>query len=234
MELRQQSGQEDRLQATFAFVDIAGFTALTEAHGDEAAADLVERLTGLIGQCIERHPQVSLLEIAGDAALLLSSRPEHTVEMIQALFTRAAQESNFPILRAGLHHGWVVPRSGRYFGTTINLAARVTAQARGGQVLCTGEVANAAQDMGLTTRSLGQYTLRNLTEPVELFEVVIGGEASETVIDPVCRMRIMRDTAAGTLRHGGKEYWFCSLRCAESFAARPESYAGSGKVNESA
>lgn len=213
-----------RIQATFAFVDVAGFTALTEAHGDEAAAELVDRLTALIHDCRALHPNVSLLEIAGDAALLMCADPLHMVDMVRELFRRASHESRFPILRAGVHFGWVIPRGGRYFGTTLNLAARVTARARGGQILCTTEVARSATALGVTTRSLGLHELRNLSEPVELFELCVGPAADEAVVDPVCRMRIARGAAAGTLKHAGRDYWFCSLRCAEAFAARPEAY----------
>jgi class 3 adenylate cyclase/YHS domain-containing protein len=217
--------QEARLQATFMFVDVAGFTALTEVHGDDAAADLIDRLTQLIRQCIDHHPGATLLEVVGDAALILCPEPRRAIEMIGALLTGAAGESHFPILRAGLHHGWITPRNGRYYGTTLNVTARVAARARGGQVLCTAEVAAAANAAGVTARSLGRHELRNLSEPVELFELCVGPAADEAVIDPVCRMRITRQVAAGSLRHDGRDYWFCSLGCAESFAARPDLYA---------
>jgi len=209
------------------FVDVAGFTALTEAHGDDAAADLVDRLIALIRQCLERHRGGELLEVVGDAALILCPEPGHAIQIIDALLNGAADETHFPILRAGLHHGWVTPRNGRYFGTTLNVTARVAARARGGQVLCTAEVAAAAHRRGVAARSLGLHELRNLTEPVELFELCVGPAADEAVIDPVCRMRIARQIAAGSLRHAGREYWFCSLGCAESFAARPDLYAAS-------
>lgn len=210
------------------FVDVAGFTALTEAHGGEAAADLVDKLTTLLRGCVERHPQMSILEVVGDAALLMGPEPAAAVEMIGALMAGAAMEVHFPILRAGLHHGWVTPRNGRYFGTTLNLAARVAAMARGGQVLATGDVARAAAERGVAARSLGLHELRNLPDPVEIFELCVNSDADTGVIDPVCRMRITQQNAAGLLRHGGRDHWFCSLRCAELFAARPDLYAAKG------
>ncbi len=216
---------DPRIQATFAFVDVAGFTALTEAHGDEAAADLVDKLTMLLRDCVGRYPQASILEVVGDAALLMSTEPGSAVEMIRAILSSAAEEVHFPILRAGLHHGWVTPRNGRYFGTTLNLAARVAAMARGGQVLATAEVARAAAETGVGMRSLGLHELRNLPDPVEIFELRVGPDAEAGVIDPVCRMRITQENAAGLLRHGGRDHWFCSLQCAELFAARPDLYA---------
>jgi YHS domain-containing protein len=61
--------------------------------------------------------------------------------------------------------------------------------------------------------------------PVELFDVSVGAPVAGTVIDPVCRMQVQIAAAAGTLRHGGNDWWFCSLDCAAAFAAAPDRYA---------
>ena len=53
------------IERTFAFVDLAGFTALTEAHGDEHAADLVERFTGMARAAL--GPDDRLVKSIGDA-----------------------------------------------------------------------------------------------------------------------------------------------------------------------
>ena len=221
-----QQHEEDRVSTTFCFIDVAGFTALTEAHGDEAAADLVERLTSLVRDTVAMCGEAALLEIVGDAALIRCANPARSVDIVRSVFRKAATESNFPVLRAGLHYGPVLQRGGRFFGTTLNLAARVASMARGGQVLCTHTVAEAAAEMGVATHSLGSRELRNLTTPVELFELRFDTEADDTVIDPVCRMRVHPSTAAGSLRHDDRTWYFCSLACVRTFAERPEVYTG--------
>lgn len=220
----QSSKSGTRVAATFCFVDVAGFTALTEVHGDEAAADLVDRLTALIGVTLEECTDATLLEVVGDAALIMCSEPATAVRFITTLFERAVKERNFPVLRAGLHAGHVLPRNGRYLGTTLNTAARVAARARGGQVLCTSGVAQAAEQQGLAVRSLGVHELRNIRQPVELFELMPQARAADVVVDPVCRMRVEPDSAAGTLRHQGQTFWFCSLRCAQTFTENPDAF----------
>lgn len=212
----------NRTEATLCFVDIAGYTALTETHGDEAAADLVALFSALLDGVAAQRGEV--LEVVGDGALIVCSDSIKAVELVVELFRASHGVPHFPALRAGLHRGLVLPRGGRLFGTPLNLAARVAAQARGGQVLATREVADAASAHGLPVRSLGPYALRNLTEPVELFELDVEGAGPESAVDPVCRMRVKRDDAARVASFERREFWFCSAECADRFAASPDSY----------
>jgi len=69
--------------------------------------------------------------------------------------------------------------------------------------------------------SLGSFSLRNITRPVPLYELGLVPVVEATSVDPVCRMQVRHDAAAGRLRHRGQDYWFCSLRCAKSFLDDP-------------
>ncbi|NHA01291.1 YHS domain-containing protein [Nocardioides sp. W3-2-3] len=64
-------------------------------------------------------------------------------------------------------------------------------------------------------------SLRNVQQPVDLFEVALGGVDEHIDVDPVCRMRVVRAGAAGRLQHESKTYWFCSLECVAIFASDP-------------
>jgi adenylate cyclase len=150
---------------------------------------------------------------------------ESALGAVAALVASCASATGFPLPRAGAHHGSAVARGDDYLGGAVNLAARVTGHASGGQVLATAVVADAARAMALDVMELGAHRLRNVSQPVELFEVRLGVcEASDTV-DPVCRMRVEREDAAGSSRYLGQEYWFCSLACVAAFASDPNSYA---------
>ena len=109
----------------------------------------------------------------------------------------------------------------------LNNIARVTAQARGGQILVTAIVADAARSSGISLTPLGPVSLRNVREAVELFALGLAPEAHE-VIDPVCRMRVTPENAAGRFRIEGADYWFCSLDCVRSFTAAPDAYRRPG------
>jgi YHS domain-containing protein len=60
---------------------------------------------------------------------------------------------------------------------------------------------------------------------VELFDVSVGAPQAGTVVDPVGGMQVQIAAAAGTLRHGGTDWWFCSLDCAAAFATPPDRYS---------
>lgn len=209
-------------EQTFAMVDLAGYTALTEAHGDEAAADLATRFATIAADALADGDR--LIKAIGDAVLLASRTPTAGLELVQRLLTSCGDLDGFPLARAGLHHGPAVERDGDVFGTAVNLTARIAGQAAGGQVLTTGTVALAARERGLPTVSIGAFGLRNLTEPVELFEVDLGLSRPARSIDPVCRMWIDHGRSAGRLRHEDRDFWFCSLECAATFATTPGRY----------
>jgi adenylate cyclase len=165
-------------QPTFLFADIAGFTALTEAHGDAEAAELVEEFSGRVQELL-----------AG------------------------------PRRRAD---------RGDWFGTTINLAARVAAAASGCEVLLTEATKQAAGGLrGVAFRDRGEERFKNLTAAVRVYAAYPESRppSGEWPIDPVCRMAVDPARSAGTLIHRGVEYHFCSLECAGRFAGEPANFA---------
>ncbi|MFI4952106.1 MAG: YHS domain-containing protein [Burkholderiales bacterium] len=216
------------IQATFCFVDIAGYTALTDTHGEHAAADLLDEFGELIRASID--PLGQLQSLTGDCAFLVFSGPLDAKNALSGLYQAIADRRHFPVVRAGMHHGGALLRGNRHFGSTVNLAARVAAQATGGQILCTRQVADAlieAQVPDVEIAHQGAFLLRNLPQPVDLYELVLSGCAREYAIDPVCKMQVDRRHAAGDLHFEKKTYWFCSLLCVERFARQPASYVRS-------
>jgi adenylate cyclase len=157
--------------------------------------------------------------------------PEAASAIRTAVDLRAAteHESLFPLLRLGIHGGPVVELEGSYFGTPLNLTARLAAYAAPCQILCTDTVASAASGLeGVEFRALGSVTLKNIVSPVSIFEVVAASRhPGGDVVDPVCRMRVDPLTAASQLAHGGRTYLFCSPECARAFAAQVAASAGS-------
>ena len=206
--------------ATFGFVDLAGFTALTEAHGDAEAVAMLERFEAETRASLGDSGR--LVKTIGDAVMLAFEEPTAAVTAVVSLFA-ALRGTDLPVARGGLHHGAAVERNGDYFGAAVNLAARIAGQAHGEQVVVTSVVAAAARAAGVSVAELGCFDLRNIAEPVELFQLPMDSDpAGTTAIDPVCRMQVSHASAAGRLRHRDRDHWFCSLRCASIFAADPD------------
>ena len=211
--------------ATFLFADIAGFTALTEAHGDEEALQLVEDFA----RAVEAElPAVAgeHVKTVGDALMLRVPDPGEAIRLGLWITRNAMGGHHAPSVRVGCNFGAAVERSGDYFGTTINVAARVSALARGGEVLVTGKTAALAPDLdGVLYESRGRQVLRNIAEPVEIFAVLrVDESADRLAVDPVCQMAVDPQRAVGRLMVEGIDYHFCSLTCAAAFAQHPERY----------
>lgn len=210
-------------ERTIAFVDLAGFTALTDAHGDDAALEVVDTLSALAAlACGDANTE--LVKTIGDAVMLAAPAPEAGLDAVARLFEAAYERDGFPEPRAGVHHGPVVERAGDYFGSTVNLAARVAGRAGSGQALITAPLVAAAADADLDVVALGHHQLRNVLDPVALWAVELCATQVDVSVDPVCRMRLSCQAAIGRVRHEGVEHRFCSLDCVAAFAAAPERY----------
>lgn len=216
---------DQEVTATFCFVDIAGYTALTDSHGERAAADLVDVFSRLVRSAVDSHGTVQ--ELSGDNAFLVFPDPPRAMTAITALYREVAGIRDFPALRTGLHHGPALHRANRYFGSTINMAARTAAQAAGGEILCTTTVAQAItqlDDAVFSVDHLGKVKLKNLPREVDLFRVNLSDVTRQRAIDPVCQMQV--DTRTAAARHGfdGRQYWFCSTACRDRFVAHPSDF----------
>lgn len=206
-----------------AFVDLAGYSALTEAHGDAEAVEFVGRFEALAHTALGAGDH--LVKTIGDAVMVAAPDPLAAAEFVGRLCRATDSEPPFPIVRAGIHAGPVVRRDNDYYGTTVNIAARVAAMASGGEVLVTGAVAAATTPAGIPTESIGTHSLRHISEPIELYRIEVCSAPHARLIDPVCHMALDQHDAAGRLRHEGRDYWFCSLACVDNFARHPERYA---------
>lgn len=211
--------------ATFCFVDIAGYTALTETHGELAAADLVDTFTRMVRSAVASHGKVQ--ELSGDNAFLVFSEPTGAIEAISKLYRDVSGIRDFPALRTGLHHGPALYRANRYFGTTINMAARTAAQAASGEILCTASVAESLARLESPTYRIdpfGTVKLKNLPQEVALYSVNLSDASRQRVIDPVCQMQVDKNIAASDQEFEGRRYWFCSTGCSDRFAQNPSDF----------
>jgi YHS domain-containing protein len=104
----------------------------------------------------------------------------------------------------------------------------VSGEAAGGEVLMTKATWRAAGAVaGVDFHARGERTVRNVREPVALYAAAREGAVTDTglPIDPVCRMAVDPEHAAGRLLFDGIEVHFCSLECVRTFLAAPERYS---------
>jgi class 3 adenylate cyclase len=211
---------------TFVFADIAGYTALTEAHGDADAAELAARFCGAMSEVATARGG-ELVKTIGDAVMLRHNDPSEAVALGLAAAHDVIAGHGSPAVRVGMHHGRAIERDGDWFGATVNLAARVAAVAAGGEVLLTEVVLDSAGELdGVQYESRGEQRIRNVANPVALFAAVRDDRSTEARhLDPVCRMLVAEGREAGSFRHRDTLYRFCSLECARRFLGDPDAYS---------
>lgn len=213
-------------QHTFVFADLAGFTALTEAHGDERAADIALEFCSEINRQLPEDAED--LKMLGDACLVRVGEAREAVELGLGLAGDLARRHGFPDVRIGMHTGSAARRGADWFGSTINIAARVSEIAGPCEVLLTAATWHAAGPMpGVEFEERGPQELRHVVAPVDLYHARTAGVTGRDdpwAIDPVCQMRLKVAQAATSLDHEGARFHFCSEECADRFALSPERY----------
>lgn len=211
---------------TFLFADLAGYTALTEVHGDAEAVRLIDEYCNGVRALLPAFDADEVKSI-GDALLVRVPRPDRAVQLGLRTTSEIGSRHGFPAVRVGMHHGPAIERDGDYFGRTVNIAARVAALAAAGEVLVTEATMQAAGKVeSVRFIDRGRHPLKGIEQPVAIYLASAGAqETTEGLpIDPVCHMVLEPERSAGTLVHQGTRYHFCSLNCAGRFAQEPDRF----------
>lgn len=214
---------------TFVFADLAGYTALTEAHGDRDAARVATSFHELAAGCL--GDRVRLVKTIGDEVMLCAGAIDLGVRVALRISAAVSALECFPAVRIGIHAGAAECVGDDYFGSAVNLAARVAHVARAGEIVCTEPVAQVATRDGLASaRPMGVVRLKNVVAPVALFELTTSGARTRLAhIDPVCRMQVSATDGAVRLLVEGTHVYFCSEACAAAFRATPELFIGTAR-----
>lgn len=155
----------DRLPAV-CFLDITGFTRLTQERGDDAAADLATTVARLVQRSSVQHGGKPIKWL-GDGVMFYFRDPgpgvRAALEMVDGLAA-----AGLPPAHVGLHAGPVLFQEGDYFGQTVNLSARIADYARQGEVLVSQAVVDASQDKGIAFADIGPVELKGVSGTVHL------------------------------------------------------------------
>jgi adenylate cyclase len=209
----------ESVTATVAFVDLAGFSAITDVYGDASAIAVLQRFEELVRQALGELG--SPIKWIGDEAMFGFPDTATALQVLGRLIPACRSEQRIPLTRTGLNSGPVLRRANDLFGSTVNIAARIAAIASPGQLLATEAVANIAAESGIVARDMGKVSLRSIAEPVPLYSIEFAPSIDAAWIDPVCKMLA---PYAAYLRTTPTEPWFCSLRCADAYRRSPEVY----------
>jgi adenylate cyclase len=150
------------------FLDISGYTRLTEELGDEASAAMPMRLASLVQEAASRYGGRTLKWI-GDGVELYFRRPADAVRCSLELRDRIP-EADLPGTHVGINAGPVVYENGDFYGRTVNIAARIAAYAEDGQVLVSEDVVSHAASDAVRYRRVGPVSFKNVSRDVVVYE----------------------------------------------------------------
>ncbi len=165
----EKAGLSRRLHSppAISFLDITGYTRLTEERGDAAAVDLATRLSDLVRRTANENGGRPIKWL-GDGVMFYFKDPGSGV--VAALgMVEGVETSALPPAHVGIHAGPVVFEGGDYFGRTVNIAARIGEYARPGEVVVSRQVVDASEGMPVSFTEIGPVELKGVSEPLRLY-----------------------------------------------------------------
>jgi adenylate cyclase len=154
------------VEVSILFCDLKDFTAFAEREGDVAAARIIDQFAEVVTR--EHGPEARLTKWLGDGFMLVYPRPGPAV----AAGVRIIDGMRAPDGRgvhASVHHGHAIPREGEYFGSVVNLTARLLGVAGRDELVATRPVVERCPDV--TWQLDGTHRLRGVEVPVEVFKL---------------------------------------------------------------
>jgi adenylate cyclase len=181
------------------FVDIADSTQLYERIGNVRAAALAEATLLHLRRCIEQNDG-TVVKLLGDG--LLAAFPTAD-DACRAAGVMMDSQARFGLqLRVGINYGNVVQGQGDLYGDACNVAARVEALARPGEILATEDFAQRlSPDLKRRTKLLNNVAVKGKTAPLRIYEVR-GADVADDAIESTTvafSLSEMKAQAHGTL-----------------------------------
>jgi adenylate cyclase len=159
--------REDKSPPAMCFLDVTGYTQLTQERGDAAAAALAEQLSRIVQRISVQHGGRPVKWL-GDGVMFHFPDPGSgvvaAIEMVESLAA-----AGLPPAHVGLHAGPVIVQEGDFYGQTVNLAARIGEYARPGEVLVSGSVRERADASRVDFQPVGEVGLKGVSGLVELY-----------------------------------------------------------------
>jgi adenylate cyclase len=155
------------VDVTILFCDLKDFTAYADRAGDAAAVEAIDQLTDIVMH--QRGEHFRLMKALGDGFMLCYPRP-HDAVAAGASTVAAMAETDGPGVHASVHRGIAIAREGDYFGSAVNLAARLLGAAGRHELVATKPVVDATSDT-FAWVTAGTLHIRGVSDPVEAFRL---------------------------------------------------------------
>lgn len=195
---------------SFAFVDLCGFTAFTEANGSSRATQLLAGFRAATRDIASRRG-VRIAKWLGDGAMIVGVEPQPVLELLLEVEHRAANVSL--ALRHGVTFGKAILFEGDdYIGSVVNLAKRLC-DAAGPHEILVGPGMEAYTPPWGEVDDCGELSIKGFDELLQR-RLLLMRTMVDPVVDPICGLAIDRVYAVGEAEAGdGTPVVFCSSAC---------------------
>jgi adenylate cyclase len=166
MEERGLMPKQPKRPPAIAFLDLAGYTALADERGDEAAAALASDLAGVVHEAAQTQG-CRPVKWLGDGVMFHFSDAGTAIRSGLVLIEKTEKAISVPA-RVGIDAGPVVVQEGDYFGRTVNVAARIADYARPHEVLVSDSAMETCGLDGVEFELIGDVPLKGLSKAVRL------------------------------------------------------------------
>jgi hypothetical protein len=150
------------------FADLSGFTALTQMLTPAELSMLLNEFGAAVSDVVHADGG-RVVKFIGDEVMWVSSTPGLLAKAAFDLVNHPKASEAGMLVRAGLGYGEALAINGDYFGTTVNMAARLVAAARPGQILASQAVRDELPDW--TATATDRLTLKGFDDPVTAYEL---------------------------------------------------------------
>jgi len=158
---------------TIVFTDIVGSTAITQRLGDRAAMRMLDVHDSVVRTALAKYVGREVKHL-GDgimAAFISATNAVRCAASVQSALRSASPDSGDPVqVRIGVASGEPVERQGDFFGSTVQLAARLCARAQPGQTLVSTSVTSLCKEVRFD--DLGDVQLKGFEQPTRAHALV--------------------------------------------------------------
>lgn len=200
--------------------DLSGYTAATEIHGAHSALHLIQTYLRIAEEALIGGS--SILERVGDQIVIIADTADDVAFTAVRLLEKCFAAVNFLPIHVGMHYGSVLESEGSFFGTAINVCARIASEASSGEILCSEAfINNLAGKDDFVFGEIKTLKLKNILNPISVASIDGFHTNIQRSIDPVCKMNI---DASAKYKITDKEtnHYFCSEYCMHIFEGNPQ------------
>lgn len=157
------------------FTDLVGFTEFTDAHGDRAALEVLDRQVSIASEVLGPGSDHRIVKELGDGLMLWFDSAADGLDAARGLLRSISEARNagrFALsVRMGMHHGEVIERNDDYIGQTVNIASRVSELAGPNELLVSDQLIKALDPVPIAFRAIGPTRVRGVGQPIWLYRL---------------------------------------------------------------